>query len=93
MLFIQSVGTGYTRCNDDKKFQISALLIQLESLMSMSGGDSLIMQSSDGFSTLDVPTKECIHTQTKNRQKPEHEVRSDKATKKMKLCVQRAGLS
>ena len=80
---MNSVCSGYSSCNDEKKFAISALAIQLQNMMCLSKGEAVVMQSEAG-DTLMVPKKDCLLGQSKNRKKPRHEIEAYKAKKKSK---------
>ncbi len=77
------VCSGYSSCNDEKKFAISSLAIQLQNMMCLSEGEAELVQSKSG-DTVMVPTKESLLSQSKNRKKPRHEIEADKAKKKSK---------
>lgn len=87
---LSNVVGAYGSCGDERKFEISDLVLKLEKLMHQENTQTQRVESeSTAYEyAIDEPTNQCISSQTKKRMLPNHEVYG----KKFKAGLQRQGV-
>ena len=83
-----SVSASYTRMDNEKKFKINALAMELEHLL-LSDSNGTTVEHSSGGVCVDIPSQELIAKQPKNRLMPVREMNKRKKNKKFKHILGR----
>jgi len=85
---LSSVVGAYGSCGEERKFQISDLVLKLEKLMHQENTQSQRVESESTEYAIDAPAKQCIASQSKKRMQPKRE----RHGKKFKLSLQKQGV-
>ena len=88
---LRTVEDGYSRLDNDRKFKASALVLQLQELMTTKE-DSTQVQSHRGDFIASKPSELEVRRQPKNRLKPHHELQARAtASKRIDVNLQNLG--
>jgi hypothetical protein len=78
---LSQVSAAYGRVGEDLQFEMSALVLQLQELLTVDPNKSKTVISHSGYS-VKQPNQSLISSQPKGRLMPQHEIRSKNASKK-----------
>lgn len=87
---LSTVSDAYDHLDEDLKFQVSALSLQLQNLMTIDPKKSKTVTSRGGYSVT-KPDQSLIASQVKTRLIPQHEQRAIKASEKLNTAIQNLG--
>ena len=87
---LSTVSDASDHLDEDLKFQVSALSLQLQNLMTIDPKKSKTVTSRGGYSVT-KPDQSLIASQVKTRLIPQHEQRAIKASEKLNTAIQNLG--
>jgi len=88
---LSQVSAAYGRVGEDLQFEISALVLQLQELLTVDPNKSKTVISHSGYS-VKQPNQSLISSQPKGRLMPQHEIRSKNASKNVNRLIQNLGM-
>lgn len=87
---LSTVSNAYDHLDEDLKFQVSALSLQLQNLMTIDPKKSKTVTSRGGYSVT-KPDQSLIASQVKTRLIPKHEQRTIRASDQLNTAIQNLG--